>query len=78
MTQSNEEQYQPHELRVIEERDQLQERWKKLGVFLGSHTCAMLSVAERHRLLIQFDVMRTYLQILELRIAAFTEGKEMR
>lgn len=62
----------PHQQRVVEERDQLAERFAKLGKFIdeGMVFCT-LPLGERRRLEDQAAVMDEYLAILNERIAAF-------
>lgn len=64
---------EPHQQRVIEERDELAERIKRLEDFLSSErsTPQAIGGAELGRLGIQLHIMRAYLRILEERIVNF-------
>lgn len=62
---------QPHQQRVVEERDQLAMRHASLQLFLRSATFAGLDEAERSRLVRQAVYMGSYLDVLQERIAAF-------
>jgi len=59
---------QPHQERVIEERNALQEKVNKLDVFLVGTKFNTLSTLEQSHLLMQQSAMRMYLNILNLRI----------
>jgi uncharacterized protein len=62
---------QPHQERVVIERDELSERLSKLNVFISSAIFNGLSEAERIRLAKQAVVMKDYFDILSERIQAF-------
>ena len=62
---------QPHQQRVVEEKDQLEERLGKLLVFIQGPVFGTLPEAERTRLSCQVLFMDGYLKVLEQRIAAF-------
>ena len=62
---------EPYQSRVLEERDQLRDRWKQLTLFIGSETYARLRSDEQRRLVCQQHIMSIYLNILEERIAAW-------
>jgi hypothetical protein len=63
---------QPHQQRVIDEKDQLDEKARALSDFIGnSDVFPTLDVAEQERLRHQNDVMRQYSEILGARIAEF-------
>jgi len=51
------------------ERDQLRERFSRLGYALTDTRSDRIDPAERALLGVQFSVMNAYLQILEIRIA---------
>lgn len=59
--------------RVVQERADLDEKWSKLGIFMGSPTFRGLPEAERSRLARQYEAMRQYAVVLDERIAAFNE-----
>ncbi len=63
---------QPHQQRVVAERDELNDRLAKLAVFLDNEeTPARVGLDEFGRLSIQKHVMAAYLAILNERIANF-------
>lgn len=62
---------QPHQQRVVEEKDQLSERLSKLVAFFQTPMFGTLSEAERSRLRNQARFMDGYAAVLEERIAAF-------
>lgn len=61
----------PHQQRVVDEKAELDERIKKLRLFLPTDICLSLPFDERGRLKRQLAVMEEYSGILEERIAAF-------
>lgn len=61
----------PYQARVIEEKQELDERLRKLQGFLDTSSFIACPVAERQRLVQQESVMREYSEILGKRIAAF-------
>jgi len=63
---------QPHQQRVIVERDELSEKLTKLNVFIGGQIYYSLADAERARLAKQAGIMKAYLDILNERIEVFT------
>lgn len=64
---------QPHQQRVVMEKEELDKRARALSEFIGtSHTFTTLDPAEQERLKGQNDVMWQYSEILGARIAAFT------
>lgn len=63
--------YAPHQLRVIEEKFELDAKHLALRSFLDSQIFNGLPEAERYRLRRQFDVMSEYSRILSDRISAF-------
>lgn len=63
---------QPHELRVIEERDALKDKIVKLEKFLYSPMCAGLGFDEQVRLRFQYLFMSQYHMVLCERIDAFS------
>lgn len=62
---------QPHEQRVVTERDELQSKIEKLSKFLDSETYATLPQSEQERMLRQLRHMNDYREVLDERIAAF-------
>lgn len=64
---------QPHQQRVIEEKEQLEERLAKLHGFIDGDLYSTLDEAERSRLRQQRYYMSGYLQALRERVDAFTE-----
>lgn len=64
--------YAPHQQRVIDEANELQDRLTKLGAFIqNSPIFESLDSAEQDRLKRQMNPMSEYLGILRERIAAF-------
>jgi hypothetical protein len=61
---------QPHQQRVVEEKDALAEKLTKLNSFIGGTIYDSLSADERNRLCRQAAVMKDYLDILNDRINA--------
>jgi hypothetical protein len=63
---------QLHQQRVVDEKNELDEKAKKLSQFIGeSHIFPTLDFNEQERLRIQNDLMWQYSEILGQRIAAF-------
>jgi len=62
---------QPHQQRVVTEKDELAEKLTKLNAFIGGSVFNGLPETERIRLARQGVVMKDYLDILNERIAAF-------
>jgi len=63
--------FQPHQVRVVEEKKELDEKVNKLLVFLFTPTFDALDESEKARLRLQHSVMKLYSDILGQRIAAF-------
>ncbi len=66
----------PHQVRVVAEKAQLDDRIEKLGAFIGDigspgPVFGTLPDADRYRLYRQYNLMREYSAILGDRIAAF-------
>jgi len=61
----------PHQLRVVDERQELGEKLEKLAEFLTTPTFVGLQKDEQHRLIRQHAAMDEYERILRQRIAAF-------
>lgn len=63
---------QPHQQRVVDEKDELADKLTKLNDFIGGNNIYdSLPADERNRLARQAFVMKDYLDILNERIAAF-------
>lgn len=63
---------QPHEQRVLDERNDLGEKMRKLDDFLASDTAGLITLEERSLLQIQKAAMSGYWHTLNARIARFT------
>lgn len=61
----------PYQERVVEEKEQLETRVKKLLAFMHTDTFNNLPCDERGRLSDQCDAMCAYLEALKARINAF-------
>lgn len=64
---------QPHQLRVVEESDQLITRIEALNKFLGTPLFQMQTLEEQARLQKQYRTMHEYADVLMARIQAFPE-----
>lgn len=65
---------QPHQQRVVDERNELEKKWSALGVFTNGgegSIFAGLDEAEQTRLVCQYRFMGGYLDMLNSRIDAF-------
>lgn len=62
----------PHQVRMVAEKEELDEKIVKLVSFIGSPTWSRLDKQERTRLTDQAIAMQEYSSILEKRIAAFS------
>lgn len=63
----------PHQQRVIDEKNELDERAHKLSQFIGNNpTFEDLDPAEQERMKVQNDLMWQLSEVLGHRIAAFT------
>lgn len=62
---------QLHQVRVVNEKNELDEKIAKLNAFFLTETFLALDAGEKRRLYIQDHVMAQYSQILGARIAAF-------
>lgn len=60
-------------VRVIEERDELLIKLDKLGTFLYSASFETLGKKDKDLLVKQFAAMQKYVEILNIRIDAFSE-----
>lgn len=63
---------QPHEEPVVQERDELLARTRKLGEFLETQTYGGLPYEGRMLLSIQHATMQAYAEVLNARIGRFT------
>lgn len=64
---------EPHQQRVIDEKNELDERAKKLSDFIGLNPIfAKIDGEEQERMKEQCEIMWEYSEILGKRIAAFT------
>jgi hypothetical protein len=63
---------QPHQERVVAERNELSERIEKLAAFFETDLFSSLPTAEARRLCRQYGHMKSYLDILDERIEAFS------
>lgn len=64
---------QPHQERVVAERDELTVKTGKLAIFIGGPVFAGLPGEERDRLFRQLTSMYEYASVLNERIAAFQD-----
>lgn len=62
----------PHQQRVVEERDELLDKLRKLQHFMSTQMWTTLPDAEAHRLVLQKHFMEGYVAVLGQRIGAFT------
>lgn len=62
---------QPHQRRVVAEKQELDDKIAKLTAFIGREVYAGLPIEEQSRLCRQLSVMKEYSKILGERIAAF-------
>lgn len=63
--------FQPHQVRVVEEKKELDEKISMLSAFLYTAIFESLDESEKARLRLQHSVMELYSDILRQRIAAF-------
>jgi hypothetical protein len=62
---------QPHEYRVIDERDDLKGKVERLYAFTGMERFHRLPLSEQYNMVQQLNYMRGYLLCLDKRILAF-------
>lgn len=62
---------QPHQQRVVDEKNELGERLEKLLAFLQTDLYKSLAEQERELLFFQSQVMEDYYEVLEQRIELF-------
>jgi hypothetical protein len=65
---------QPHQQRVVEEKNELFEKITKLQGFLLSQMFQKLSTNEQNLLKMQYATMVQYSEILGMRIETFNDG----
>ena len=64
---------QPHEQRVVDERNELVEKAGKLDMFRQGEVFDGLPYEDRKLLEVQRSAMQSYISILDMRIARFGE-----
>jgi len=65
--------YAPHQQRVVDEKNELDEKATKLSAFIGeSPVFVTLDPEEQERMQVQNDLMWQYSEVLGQRIAAFS------
>lgn len=63
---------QPHQQRVVQERNELKEKTEKLNEFVGhSDLFNKLPDVDQEDLKVQLDIMFQYLEVLDKRISRF-------
>lgn len=65
---------QPHQMRVVLEKDELDDKLSKLKLFISGTVFSALESAEQLRLVRQARIMEEYSSILEERVANFKEN----
>ena len=68
--------YEPYQLRMLAERDELNDRLTKLHTFINSKKFEDVHPDEQFRLSTQASAMCTYLLVLDSRIAAWPTEEE--
>lgn len=72
MSETANREYAPHQQRVIDEANELRDKFSKLGAFiLDNAIFPTLSQDERDDLESQYELMGKYLDILDRRISRF-------
>jgi len=72
MESATKKEYAPHQQRVVDEKNELQDKFSKLGSFiLDNPIFKSLETEEQIDLKSQYDVMGKYLDILQRRISRF-------
>jgi len=72
MSETKEVQYAPHQQRVVEEANELKDKFSKLGAFILDNPIFLtLDQEEKNDLEKQYRAMEDYLVILERRISRF-------
>ena len=66
---------QPHQQRVVDEKEQLGERLEKLIAFLTTDLYKALPEREQELLYFQSRVMEDYYEVLQQRVELFKESK---
>jgi hypothetical protein len=72
--QKGKQKMQPHQQRVVEEKNELFEKITKLQGFLLSQMFQKLSTNEQNLLKMQYATMVQYSEILGMRIETFNDG----
>ena len=67
------EKMKPHELRVVDEKNELDDKKDKLQAFFGSETFMTLSETDKCMLHCQYQIMKSYSCILAERIRRFAK-----
>jgi len=72
MSETTEKEYVPHRQRVVDEANELRDKFSKLGAFILDNPIYQgLEQDEKQDLADQYDAMEKYLVILERRISRF-------
>ena len=70
--EATEKEYAPHQQRVVDEKNELEDKFSKLGAFVLDNPIYMsLEDDDKQDLTEQYDAMEKYLIILERRISKF-------
>lgn len=62
---------QPHQQRVVDEKNELGERLEKLLAFIGTDSYKELPEKDKELLFFQSQIMEDYFEVLEQRIELF-------
>lgn len=65
---------EPHQERVLAEHGELRDRVRRLSIFLAGAESGRLGVGEIRLMQLQLAIMRSYQEVLELRIVSWTSG----
>lgn len=66
---------QPHQQRVVDEKNELGERLEKLLAFIGTDLYKSLLEEDKELLFFQSQIMEDYFEVLEQRIERFNQGE---
>ena len=69
--------FEEHESELIEEHDQAEERFYKLGRFVSSKICYTLPKVERDLLMLQYRHMSKYICVLKARLEIVLSNKKV-
>ena len=70
--EATEKKHEPHQQRVVDEKNELSEKATKLNLFIGQNPLfENLIEEEQEDMKIQLDVMYQYIEVLERRINRF-------